>query len=70
MQGYILKIKELKEFNNELNELNKKFTKSKGSGVTLINNEKKDIENRGIFLKGTTKKILVKKEDYLTFLVL
>ena len=30
----------------------------------LINNEKKDIENRGILLKGTTKKILVKKEDY------
>ena len=64
MQGYILKIKELKEFNNELNELNKKFTKTKGSGVMLINNEKKDIENRGILLKGTTKIILVKKEDY------
>ena len=63
MQGYVWKVKELKEFNN-------KFTKSKGSGVTLINNKKKDIENRRILLKETTKKILVKKEDYLTFLVL
>ena len=44
-----------------------KFTSSKGSGITLTNNEIKDImkvikslENRGILLKGTTRKILIK----------
>ena len=44
----------------------------KGSALTLTNNEKKDVikvirslENRGIFLKGTSKKLLVKKEDFL-----
>ena len=47
----------------------------KGSALTLTNNEIKDVikvirslENRGIFLKGTSKKLLVKKEDFLFFL--
>ena len=29
--------------NKEINELNKKFTSNKGSGITLTNNEIKDI---------------------------
>ena len=40
------------------------FSSNKGSGITLTNNETKDIikvikslENRGILLKGTTRKI-------------
>ena len=47
-----------------INELNKKFTSSKGSGITVTNNEIKDVmkvikslENRGILLKVTTRKI-------------
>ena len=44
-------------------------------GLTLTNNDIKDImkvirsiENRGMFLKGTSKKIVVKKEkDFLIF---
>ena len=50
--------------NNRVNELNKKFTSNKRSGITLANNETRDImkiikflENRGILLKGTTRKI-------------
>ena len=46
-----------------MNFLNK-FTSSKGAGITLTNNEIKDIiklikslENRGILLKETTRKI-------------
>ena len=49
--------------NKEINTLNKKFPSSKGSGITLATNETKDIikvikslENRGILLKGSTKK--------------
>ena len=52
-----------------------KFTSSKGSGITLTNNEIKDImkvikalENRGILLKGNTRKILIKKEYFSIFL--
>ena len=47
-----------------LNELKKQFTSSKGSGITLTNNEIKNVtkviksfENRSILLKGTTRKI-------------
>ena len=39
------------KFNNKLNESNKKFTKSKGLGITLINKEIKDIIKVIIFLK-------------------
>ena len=50
--------------NKGINELNEKFTSSKGSGRTLTYNEIKDIikviksfKNRDILLKGTTRKI-------------
>ena len=50
--------------NKRINELNKKFTSSKGSGITLTDNEIKyiikvikSLENTGILLKGTTRKI-------------
>ena len=39
------------KFNNKLNESNKKFTKSKGLGKTLINKEIKDIIKVIIFFK-------------------
>ena len=46
----------------------------KGSGLTLTNNQIKDItkvirsiENRGILLKGTTKKITLKMKDFSVF---
>ena len=46
-----------------------------GSGSTLTSNKIKDIikvikflEKRGILLKGTTKKSLIKKEDFSIFL--
>ena len=49
--------------NKGINELSKKFTSSKGSRITLTDNEIKDImkvikslENRGIFLKETIRK--------------
>ena len=47
--------------NKEVNQLNKKFKSTKGSGTSLTNIEIKDIikaikslENRGLLLKGTT----------------
>ena len=50
------------------------WKKIKGSGITLANNEMKDVikvikslENRGVLLKGTTKKLLVKKKDLSIF---
>ena len=50
--------------NKGINELNKTFTSSKDSWITLTNNKIKDIlkvikslENREILLKGTTRKI-------------
>ena len=57
-----------------LNALAKKIKKGIssmiGSGITLSNNERKDIikviksfENRGILLKELVKKLIVKKED-------
>ena len=49
---------------------------SKGSGITLTNNEIKNItkvtkslENGGDLWKGTSRKIPVKKEDIWAFLV-
>ena len=49
--------------NKGIKELNQKFASSKSSGITLTNNEIKDImrvikslENRGILFKGTTRK--------------
>ena len=45
-----------------------------GSGVTLTNNEIKDmkvmksLENRGILLKETIKNLIVKKKDFTLFL--
>ena len=55
--------------NTEKDTLSKKFLVS---GITLTNNEIKDIikvinylENAGILLKGTSGKLLIKKEDYL-----
>ena len=47
-----------------------------GSGIALTNNEIKDIinvirslENRGILLKGTTKKITSQEGEFLNFLM-
>ena len=61
--------------NKGISELNKTFTSSRGSGITLTNNEIKDImkvikslENRGMLCKGTIEKLLVKKEDFKFFL--
>ena len=58
----------------KLNYLHKKRTES---GIMLKNNEMKDIkkvvnstENRGILIRGNTKKLPVEKEVYLIFLVL
>ena len=48
----------------ELNMISKEMKEKNGSGITLTNNETKDImkvirslENRGILMKGTTRKI-------------
>ena len=48
---------------------------SRRSEITLTNNEIKDImrvikplENRGIFFKGITRKLVVKKKDFSIFL--
>ena len=61
--------------NKEINELNKKFAPSKGSGILLTNNEIKHIikvinslENTGVSLKGTTEKITSQKGGLLKFL--
>ena len=47
----------------------KKLTSNKGTGIALTNNEKKDIkkvipslENRGILLKGTARKMKKKNK--------
>ena len=61
--------------NKGINELNKKFTISEVSGITLTNNVIKDImkvirslENGGILLKWTTKKIITQEGGFLNFL--
>ena len=58
-----------------LSLLGKKTKKISGSEITLINNEVKDIVklikslgNRGILLKGTTKKIISQEGEFLNFL--
>ena len=60
--------------NKGINELNKKFRSSKISGIAITNNELKDIvkviksvENRGILLKGTTRKITSQQVGFLNF---
>ena len=60
--------------NKELDRLKKDFLTSEGSGITLTNNEIKDImkvikslENRGILLKETTRKI-TNQGGFLNFL--
>ena len=57
--------------NKGIKELNQKFASSKSSGITLTNNEIKDImrvikplENRGISLKGTTRKSTSQEEGF------
>ena len=59
----------------DLNKLATKFKPSIGSGIMLTNNDIKDIaklirflENKGIFLKRTTKKIIRQKGLFLNFL--
>ena len=61
--------------NKVINERSKNFRSSKGSGITLTNNEIKDIiklinslENRGILLKGTTRKNTSQEGGFLNFL--
>ena len=61
--------------NKGINKLKKKFTSSKGSEKTRTNDEIKDImkvinslENRGIFLKGTTRKTISQEKGFLNFL--
>ena len=56
------------------NKLQKKTT-TKGDGITVTNNEIKDItkviksvENRRIFLKGTARKITSQKEGFPNFI--
>ena len=52
----------------------KKFTSSKASGITLTNNEIKDImkvikslENRGILIKRTARKVASQEGGHLNF---
>ena len=52
-----------------------KFSSSRGSETTLINNEIKyivkvikSLENRAILLKGTTRKIISQERRFLKFL--
>ena len=61
--------------NKGINKPNKKCTSGKGSGIALTNKETKDIikvirslENRGILLKGITKKNSSEKRGFLIFL--
>ena len=63
-------------FDKGVNELIKKFTSSKGSGITLTNNEINDImkvikslENRQMLLKETTRKIINQEMGFLNFLI-
>ena len=62
-------------FNKGINALNKKSTSSKGSGVTVTNDEINDtmkvfksLENRGILLKETIKIITSQEEGFSFFL--
>ena len=60
--------------NKGLDRLKKYFPISEGSGITLTNNEIKDIiklikslENRRILLKGTIKKVISQERGFLNF---
>ena len=62
--------------NTEINELKKKFTTSKVSGINLTNNEIKDIgkvinffQNLRILLKGTTEKGINQKGGFIVSLM-
>ena len=58
-------------------ELNKKIRISQFSGITITNNKIKDImkvirssENKGILIKGTPKKLVVRQEgQFLNFII-
>ena len=61
--------------NKGINKLNKKFTSGKGLGIILTNNKIKDIikiikslENRGILLKETVRKMTSQEGGFLSFL--
>ena len=65
----------MKNFDVLAGLFNGKKLKITGSGITLTNNEIKYIikvirclENRGILLKGTTKKVTSQEEGFLNFL--
>ena len=56
-------------------KIKKRISSITGSGITLRSNEIKDImkvikslENRGILLKGTTRKIISQEKEFLNFL--
>ena len=56
-------------------KIKKEISSITGSGVTLTSNEKEDIikvikslENRGILLKGTTRKITSQEGEFVIFL--
>ena len=62
--------------NTEINELKKKFTTSKVSGINLTNNEIKDtgkvinfFRNFRILLKGTTEKDISQKGGFIVSLM-
>ena len=66
-------LEEKKFLHKQIDRLNKEYIT--GSGITLTNNEIKDImkvikslENRGILLKGTTRKITSQEGGFLNFL--
>ena len=61
--------------NKQIDQFNKECITGKGSGITLTNNEIKDImkvveslENRKILLKGTARKITSQEGGFLNFL--
>ena len=66
----------IKDFlDKQVDKFNKEYIKGEGSEITLTNNEIKDImkvikflENRGISLNGTTRKITSQEGGFLNFL--
>ena len=59
----------------QIDKFDNEYITGKGSGITLTNNEIKDVkevikflENRGIFLKGTSRKITSQERGILDFL--
>ena len=58
-----------------MSKMQKRKKKLQGDGISLTNNDIKDIikvinslENRGVLLKGTTRKISIHKQEFLNFL--